>query len=42
MPTDDLPELDTEQVNRIKSMAESGRYLKSHQAVDSAGIIGEV
>lgn len=42
MPTEDLPDLDTEQQNWIKQMAESGRYLKTKTNLDLGGIMGEV
>jgi len=42
MPTDDLPELDPEQQNRIKSMAESCRYLKTKTNLDFSTIMTEV
>mgnify|MGYP007088253515 CR=1 FL=1 len=42
MPTDDLPELDPEQQNWIKSMAESCRYLKTKSNLDFSTIMSEV
>lgn len=42
MPQQQLPELDTEQVNRIQHMAMSSKYLKERQPVETTGILFEV
>jgi len=41
MPTQELPELDSEQVSRIISMAKNCRYLKP-KTVDTGPIMSEV
>ena len=42
MPTEELSELDPEQISRIIHMATASRYLKSRQNVDTTGIMYEV
>jgi len=42
MPTEELSELDPEQISRIINMATASRYLKSRQNVDTTGIMWEV
>jgi dynein heavy chain len=42
MPTEELSELDPEQISRIINMATASRYLKSRQNVDTTGIMYEV
>jgi dynein heavy chain len=42
MPTEELSELDPEQISRIISMATASKYLKSRQNVDTTGIMYEV
>jgi dynein heavy chain len=42
MPTEELSELDPEQISRIISMATASRYLKSRQNVDTTAIMFEV
>ena len=42
MPTEELSELDPEQVSRIIHMATASRYLKSRLNVDTTGIMYEV
>jgi dynein heavy chain len=42
MPTEELSELDPEQISRIISMATASRYLKSRGSVDTTAIMFEV
>lgn len=42
MPTEELSELDPEQISRIIHMATASRYLKSRANVDTTGIMYEV
>jgi dynein heavy chain len=42
MPTEELSELDPEQISRIISMATASKYLKSRTNVDTTGIMYEV
>jgi len=42
MPQQGLPELDTEQVNRIVHMALSSKYLKERAPVETTSILYEV
>lgn len=42
MPTEELAELDPEQISRIISMATASKYLKSRQNVDTTAIMFEV
>jgi dynein heavy chain len=42
MPTEELSELDPEQISRIINMATASRYLRSRQNVDTTGIMWEV
>ena len=42
MPSEELSELDPEQISRIISMATASRYLKSRQNVDTTAIMFEV
>jgi len=42
MPQQELPELDTEQVNRILHMATASKYLKERGQVETTSILYEV
>lgn len=46
MPTQELPELDSEQVARITHMAKAARYLKIREKevkdIDTTAILGDV
>ena len=42
MPTEELDDLDPEQISRIISMATASKYLKSRQNVDTTAIMFEV
>lgn len=42
MPTEELSELDPEQIQRIIYMATASRYLKSRPNYDTTGIMYEV
>jgi dynein heavy chain len=42
MPTQDLPELDSEQISRITQMATAARYLKKRGNIDTQAIFQDV